>query len=74
MIVGGALLIFLGLYFTIAAAHDISLGGGILGQWWLLENGETLGGLYAYEAGGIVGIILGVVVAIFGISKVIKTG
>ena len=42
-----------------------------MGQLWLQLHGETLGGLYAYEAGGIVGIILGVIVGILGLRKVI---
>ena len=70
MIALGVILIGLGLYFAQTAAHDIRLADES-GGWWLISGGRSLGELYAYEVGGIVGIILGVIVGILGLRKVI---
>ena len=70
MIVGGGVLIGLGLCITMMAAHDVRMADAY-GEWWLLGQSKTLGEIYAYEAGGIVCVLLGAVVAILGIRKVI---
>lgn len=72
LIIPGVIIAGLGMYFTSAASHDIDTAE-LYGEWWLTLHDLTLGELYAYQALGIVGIVIGAILAITGVRKVWMT-
>ena len=69
LIILGVILAGVGIYFFLTASQDISTAQQ-QGDWWLIINHVTLSDLYVNKTLGIVGTVLGTVLAIIGVKKV----